>query len=80
MALITGTAFIGIVGCTYLTLVSLNALSRYRSNRRIKQLVISNSKSSTKTGAKIIALPQNASNPPKERFIIKDSVSEEIAN
>jgi len=43
-------------------------------------LAISNSKSSTKPGAKIIALPQNASNPPKERFIIKDSVSEEIAN
>ena len=80
MALITGTIFIGIVGCTYLTLVSLNAVSRYNSNRRMKQFAISNSKSPAKQGAKIIPLPQNAHNLPKERFIIKDSVSEEIKN
>ena len=76
MALITGTAFIGIVGCTYLVIVSLNALSRYNSNRRIKHLA----SKSFKTGAKVIPLPQNANNLPKERFIIKDSVSEEITN
>ena len=80
MTLITGTAFIGIVGCTYLTLVSLNTLSRYTSRKRIKQLATSNSKFSAKTGAKIIPLPQNANNLPKERFIVKDSVSEEIVN
>lgn len=80
MALITGTAFIGIVSCTYLTLISLNAISRYFSNRRIEQLAISNSKSSAIPGAKIIALPQNAKNAPKEHFIVKDSVSEEMAN
>ena len=80
MALITGTVFIGIVGCTYLTLVSLSAIAKYNSNRRMKQLAIPDSKSSAKQGAKIIPLPQNAHHPPRERFIIKDSVSEEIKN
>ncbi len=76
MALITGTAFIGIVGCTYLVIVSLNALSRFNSNRRIKHLA----SKSFKTGAKVIPLPQNANHAPKERFILKDSLSEEVVS
>ena len=74
--LITGTAFTAIVLCLFVTLISFNALAKYSSRKKIKQLAPA-PKSFTAPRAKIIAFPKNAMNAPKERFLVKDAVSEE---
>jgi hypothetical protein len=60
----------------FVILASLNALAKYNSRKRINRLAAVNPKSFT-PGAKIIALPKNAMKAAKERFLIKESVSEE---
>ena len=73
--LITGTAFVGIVGLMLLTLSSLNAIAKHNSRRRNKKLLSNSSYTPTKAGAKIISLPQNVINPTKEGSVTTQSVA-----
>ena len=70
--LITGTAFVGIVGFMLLALTSLNAIAKHNSRRRIKKTSIS----SVNTGAKIISLPQNVVRPSKKGSVTTQSVGQ----
>ena len=68
--LITGTAFVEIVGVMLVTLIVLHAIAKHNSRRRIKKASIP----IAKTGAKVISLPQNVVRPLKEGSVTTQSV------
>jgi hypothetical protein len=70
--LITGTAFVGIVGVMLFTLTGLHAVAKHNSRKRIKKtsIVLAN------TGAKVIALPQNVARPSKEGSVTTQTVAQ----
>lgn len=70
--LITGTAFVGIVGVMLLTLTSLHAIAKHNSRRRSKKI----SSAFVASGAKIISLPQNVIRPSKEGSVTTQSVGQ----
>ena len=72
--LITGTAFVGIVGVMLLTLTSLNALAKHNSRRRAKKLTPADIYSSSRSRAKVISLPQNVMRP-KEGSVTTQAVA-----
>jgi hypothetical protein len=75
--LITGTAFIGIVGVMLFALTGLHALKMYNSRKRTKTLTAVNPQPATQKGGKIIPLPHNVMHPAKEGVLIQKSVNEE---
>jgi hypothetical protein len=72
--LITGTAFVGIVGVMLLTLSSLNAVAKRNSRRRNRKLLSHKIYLSANPGAKVISLPQNVMHPLKEGSVTTQSV------
>ena len=70
--LITGTAFVGIVGIMLFTLTSLHAIAKHNYRRRIKKISVPPGK----TGAKVISLPQNVVRPSKEGSVTTQSVAQ----
>lgn len=73
--LITGTAFVGIVGVMLLTLTSLNAIAKHNSRRRVKKLTTADIYSDSRSRAKVISLPQNVMRPPKEGSVTTQAVA-----
>ncbi len=73
--LITGTAFIGIVGVMLLTLTSLNAIAKHNYRRRLKKLSANNIYAPVKSSAKVISLPQNVVRPSKEGSVTTQAVA-----
>jgi len=73
--LITGTAFVGIVGVMLLTLTSLNAIAKHNSRRRVKKLTTADIYTNSKSRAKVISLPQNVMHPSKEGSVTTQTVA-----
>ena len=74
---LTEFVFIVIIATMLLLLVGLHAIAKYNAKRRLIKAQVADSPPYTTTGAKIITLPQNALNPAKERFLVKEYASEE---
>lgn len=74
---LTEFIFVGIIASMILLLAALQFIAKYISRRRMRALSLTSPQNSTKSEAKIIALPQNAKRQANERFLVKDSVGEE---
>jgi hypothetical protein len=74
---LTEFVFVSVIAAMLLLLAGLNTIAKYAARRRLKKTQTRNTPSYTPAGAKIITLPKNAMNPPKERFLVKGYASEE---
>ena len=73
--LITGTAFVGIVGVMLLTLTSLHAIAKHNSRKKNRKLLSNKIHTASTPGAKVVSLPQNVMHPLKEGSVTTQTVA-----
>ena len=77
--ILSGTAFVVIVGCMFLTLTGFSALARQNRKRRLRQIPAQGTTPRVGT-AKVIVLPQNTLKSANEQLFVQEPISKEEAN